>query len=117
MTTSNDGGVPPCTVAMMQHEINLFDLFLNQDSCRNIFSGVDAVRMATINGAACLGLEDDFGTVETGKVADLVILDGDPFEDHSVVGSRVAALFKDGRLMINNCDLQVLAAGAMEGVG
>lgn len=107
MTTSNDGGVPPCTPAMMQHEMNLFDLFLNQDVDKPIFSGADAVSMATINGAACLGLEDDFGSIETGKVADLVILDGDPFEDHRLVGSRVAALFKDGRLMINNCRLNV----------
>jgi hypothetical protein len=108
MTTSNDGGVPPCTMAMMQHEIDLFDLFLNQDSDKKIFRGADAIRMATIIGATCLGLEDDFGSIEAGKVADLVILDGDPFEDHRVVGSRVAALFKDGRLIINNCKLDVL---------
>lgn len=111
MTTSNDGGVPPCTPAMMQHEIDLFDLFLNQHSDKKPFSGVDAVKTATINGAICLGLEDDFGSIEPGKVADLVILNGDPFEDHRLVGSRVAALFKDGRLIINNCKLKVLAAG------
>jgi imidazolonepropionase-like amidohydrolase len=110
MTTSNDGGVPPCTPAMMQHEVNLFNLFLNQGADEKIFSGADAVKMATIIGAMCLGVEDDFGSIETGKVADLVILDGDPFEDHRVVGSRVAALFKDGRLIINNCKLEVLAA-------
>lgn len=113
MTTSNDGGIPPCTPAMMQHEIKLFDLFLNQDSDKTIFSGADAVSMATINGALCLGLENDFGSIETGKVADLVIPDGDPFEDHSLIGSRVAALFKDGRLMINNCKLNVSAAGTI----
>lgn len=107
MTTSNDGGVPPCTLAMMQHEINLFDLFLNKASAKDVFNGADAVRMATLNGAECLGLEDDFGTIEIGKIADLVIVDGDPFEDHRVVGGRVAALFKDGKLVINNCKLQV----------
>jgi imidazolonepropionase-like amidohydrolase len=116
MTTSNDGGVPPCTLAMIQHEINLFDLFLNQASGKDVFSGGDTVRMSTINGATCLGLEEDFGSIETGKVADLVIIDGDPFEDHRVVGSRVAALFKDGRLVINNCKLQVLAASTTEGL-
>jgi imidazolonepropionase-like amidohydrolase len=110
MTTSNDGGVPPCTPAMMQHEINLFDLFLNHASDKKIFSGGDAVKMATINGAECLGIEKDFGSIEVGKVADLVILDGDPFEDPGVVGSRVAALFKAGRMVINNCDLDVSAA-------
>ncbi len=111
MTTSNDGGVPPCTPAMMQHEINLFDLFLNQDADHHVFRGTDAVSMATINGAICLGLEDDFGSIEAGKVADLVILDGDPLNDHRLVGSPVAALFKDGKMMINNCKLKVVAAG------
>jgi len=110
MSTSNDGGVPPCTPAMMQHEINLLHIFLNRDSGKDIFTGADAVRMATINGAASLGIEEDFGSVETGKVADLVILEGDPFEDHRLVGSRVAALFKDGRLVIDNVKLQVLPA-------
>jgi imidazolonepropionase-like amidohydrolase len=107
ITTSNDGGVPPCTLAMMQHEIDLFDLSLNQATGENIFSGPDAIRMATINGAVCLGLEDSFGSIEAGKVADLVIVDGDPLEDPHVVGSRAAALFIDGRLVINNCGLQV----------
>lgn len=111
MAASNDGGIPPCTVAMLQHEIDLLDLFLNQASGKDLFSGADAVKMATINAATCLGLEEDFGTIETGKVADLVIIDGDPLEDHRRVGRPVAALFMDGQLLINNCKLRVVAAG------
>jgi imidazolonepropionase-like amidohydrolase len=107
MTTSNDGGIPPCTLAMLQHEVDLLHLFLNQSTNKDLFKGADALRMATINSAKCLGLEDDFGTIETGKVADLVIIDGDPLEDLRLVGSRVAALFIDGRLVVNNCGLQV----------
>jgi hypothetical protein len=41
----------------VQHEIALFDLLLNKTSGKDIFIGVDAVRMATINGAECMGLE------------------------------------------------------------
>jgi imidazolonepropionase-like amidohydrolase len=111
MTTSNDGGIPPCTPAMIQHEINLLDLFLNHDPARKTFSGKNAVKMATINGAECLGLENDFGSIEIGKVADLVILEGDPLKDPGIVGSQVAALFKDGRMVINNCNLDVSPAG------
>lgn len=108
ITASNDGGViPPCTLAMVRHEIKLLDLFLNKTSAKDMFSGVDAVRMATINGAECMGIENDFGTIEVGKTADLAIFDGNPFEDHGIVGGRVAALFKDGKLIINNCMLHV----------
>ncbi|MBN1382063.1 MAG: amidohydrolase family protein [Deltaproteobacteria bacterium] len=108
ITTSNDGGIPPCTPAMMQHEIDLFDLFLNKASGENIFTGADAVKMATINSALCLGLEKDLGSLDIGKTADLAMVDGDPFTDPHVVGSRVAALFLDGRLVINNCGLEMI---------
>ena len=47
--------------------MNSHDLFLNKTSGKDIFSGVDAVRMATINGAECMGIENDFGTIEVGK--------------------------------------------------
>ena len=110
ISISNDGGIPPCTLAMVRHEINLLHLFLNHASHPNVFSGADALRMATINGATCLGLERDFGSIETGKVADLIVMAGDPLNDYRLVGSPVAALFKDGRLVIDNCKLQVSTA-------
>jgi imidazolonepropionase-like amidohydrolase len=108
MTTSNDGGIPPCTPAMMQNEIDLLVLTLNQATGKTVFTGVDAVKMATINSAICLGLEDHLGSLDVGKTADLAVVDGDPFQDPHVVGSRVAALFMDGRLVINNCGMRVL---------
>jgi imidazolonepropionase-like amidohydrolase len=44
-------------------------------------SPLEAIRAATLNGARFLGIQDDFGSIEAGKVADLVILDADPLED------------------------------------
>jgi len=107
MTCANDAGAVPCTEAMVQHELAMFDFFLNSGSNKKRFSGTDALRMTTINSAKAMGLESHFGSIETGKTADLVVVDGDPLEDFGVIGSRVAALFMDGKLIINNCGLKV----------
>ncbi len=47
--------------------------------------------------AECLGVSEDRGTIEPGKRADLVALDGDPF-DFSAMRARVAAVYLDGAL-------------------
>ena len=107
MALANDGGVPPCTPAMMDLELALFELYVNSDPDGKRFTGTDAIKIATINSACSMGMEERFGTIRPGKTADLAVVDGDPFEDFRVVGKRVAALFMDGRLVINNCDLDV----------
>ena len=45
------------------------------------------------------------------ELPDLVILDGDPLEDFSLIGNRVDALFMDGKLVINNCGFKVETNG------
>jgi len=39
-----------------------------------------ALRIATAEGALALGLERQIGTLEEGKIADFVVIDGDPLE-------------------------------------
>ena len=110
MTTGNDT-VSPCTPGMIELELRMFDHILKGKSDGRQFNGAEAAKIATINSARSLGLDEKFGSIETGKTADLVILDGDPLEDFRLIGSRVEALFMDGELVINNCGLQVESNG------
>jgi imidazolonepropionase-like amidohydrolase len=48
----------------------------------------DALVAATAGGAEALGLADRVGTVEEGKLADLVLVDGDPLEEPSLLTDR-----------------------------
>jgi imidazolonepropionase-like amidohydrolase len=58
----------------------------------------DALVATTRTAAELLGVLDDRGTVEPGKRADLVVVDGDPF-DVDDIGERIAAVYQDGRLV------------------
>ena len=42
---------------------------------------LEALRMATLGGAWYVGLDGDLGSLEEGKLADLVVVDGDPLEN------------------------------------
>ena len=63
---------------------------------RNGVPEVDALRMATLNAAELLDIDDRIGSIEAGKDADFVILEGHPF-DYRVVPGWV---FVDGRLEV-----------------
>lgn len=59
------------------------------------FSVVDAIRIATNNGAQFLGIGDQAGTIERGKRADLVVVNGDPIQNIKDI-RNVEMVFKDG---------------------
>jgi imidazolonepropionase-like amidohydrolase len=60
-----------------------------------------AISIATEASSRCMGMEKDVGTIAAGKFADLLILDGDPYEDVRILQDRrrLDAVIKGGELM------------------
>jgi imidazolonepropionase-like amidohydrolase len=63
------------------------------------FEPMDCIRAATANGADLLGLSDSLGTIEPGKVADMVALEGDPTVEIGAT-REVRAVMKAGQLQV-----------------
>lgn len=59
------------------------------------FTPLEAIKIATQNGAIALGFEKTIGTIETGKSADLLIIDGDPSKNISDI-RKILFVFKNG---------------------
>ena len=64
-----------------------------------------ALRIATLNAAVYLGMEADLGSIETGKLADMVLLSANPAEDITNA-QRIVSVFKDGK-QINLSSLDI----------
>ncbi len=65
---------------------------------RSGLSPTQALRAATLNPARCLGRADELGSIEVGKLADLVLLDADPLVDIRNA-SHIVAVVAGGRLL------------------
>ena len=105
MGCGNDAGAANCSAAAIRLELEMFDFILNREA-DPVFTAADILRTATIQSARSMGMDDQFGSIQPGKVADLVVLDGDPLQDYHLIGQPVKALFMDGDLVINRCGLQ-----------
>lgn len=86
----NDGGTPGSYPGLLSVEMELLEWFG--------LSRVDILRAATINGAGLLDMEGELGSLEKGKLADILVLSANPLEDIRAV-ERVEGVFRGGVLV------------------
>ena len=82
---------------------------LNQEAAKAMYAGVragipitrdQALRWITVNPAWTLGLDSIVGTLEPGKMADVVVWSGDPFS----IYSKAVQVYNDGWLVYDRAD-------------
>ena len=84
-----DSGVTP-------HGRNLRELALMVEGGMTPAAALEAT---TRSAAQLMGLDADLGTIEPGKIADLVVVDGDPYE-FATLGDRVEQVWKAGARVV-----------------
>ena len=84
-TSSFEGYVPKTRVVLFEAGV----------AAVNRLGWQRALRALTIDAARILGIDDKYGSLEQGKVADLVLYDGDPFE----YTSHITAVYGKGELV------------------
>ena len=64
-------------------------------------SAMEALRAGTYNAAFALGMQDQIGTLEAGKLADILVVDGNPLTDIQVLQDPacLAVIMKDGEIV------------------
>jgi imidazolonepropionase-like amidohydrolase len=65
-------------------------------------STMDAIIAATKTAAEAIGIEDKAGTIEEGKIADIILIDGDPLQDIGLLGTenKIKMVMKEGEIII-----------------
>ena len=64
---------------------------------------MEAITIATLNSARLLKMDDRIGSLEAGKRADFVVVDGDPLGDIAILQdrSRILEVVMDGKTMVS----------------
>ncbi len=84
------------------------------------FSPMEAIVASTKHGSQLMRMEAEIGTIEAGKLADILVVDGDPLENIAIFQdrSKLALVMKDGKVYVNTLglpqELRVLPDYAME---
>jgi imidazolonepropionase-like amidohydrolase len=90
-----------CGSPLLKMGTNAMELELLVKHCG--FKPMDTIVAATQNGAKACGLDNEIGTVEKGKLADIIVVDGDPVKDVRVLQdkNKIKLVMKEGKIEIN----------------
>jgi imidazolonepropionase-like amidohydrolase len=83
----------------MRHGENAFELTM---MVRHGMKPLDAIRASTASTAKALRIDNEVGTLVPGKIADILVVDGDPLKDVEVIEKKVAYVFRDGKRVVDN---------------
>ena len=109
---ANKAGVMLLAATDVEFPMGVPGLALHEELVRLVEAGLtplEALQAATLNPARVLGLAESLGSIEPGKLADLVLLDANPLEDIRNT-QKIRAVVADGRLY-RRADLDQLLAG------
>jgi imidazolonepropionase-like amidohydrolase len=67
---------------------------------RLVFSAQDVIKILTKNAATVIGKSKDIGTLEAGKLADLVVIDGDPLASPDDL-LKIKTVIKEGQIVVD----------------
>lgn len=63
-------------------------------------SAMEVIQSATLRPAQMQGVDKDLGTVTAGKLADIIIVDGDPLQDITLLQHKVVLVIKNGEVHV-----------------
>ena len=78
-------------IVVLEHELKSFSI---------VFSMADIHRIIGANAARYVGMADQIGTLEVGKIADIILLDGDPTQNiYEMLKTKV--VLRDGKVLVD----------------